>query len=210
MASLKGLKTGSHHMSRKHRCNSNLGGEGWFVLASLVMGCIILTSIASAQNETTQLSPLAIGTFRLTVTENKVSLEANKASVAVIFAEIGQRLGIKMNLNTNEIITTRFESVPLFEALKRLAKNIVIITTQGSNDMSDHITKVYVFGKGQINLSQVEESTTPIQSIGTTPSMEQGSPLLVSGDNVPPQTETINEMASHPERFKFTFEPLAE
>lgn len=197
-------------MSREHRCNSDLVGEGWFVLVGLVMGCIILTSIAEAQNETTQLSPLAIGTFRLTVTENKVSLEAYKASVAVIFAEIGQRLGIKMNLNTNEIITTRFESVPLSEALKRLAGNIAIITTQDSNDMSDHITKVYVFGKGQFKLSQVEESTTLIQSKGTTPSMEQGSPLLVSGDNGPPQTETINEMALHPERFKFTFESLAE
>ena len=80
--------------------------------------------------------PLALGAFRLTVTEEHLSVEVNAAPVAKIFAKIGQETGIAMTiyLGAEEKITTSFDHVPLQDALKRLAKNVAFVYTKRPNE----------------------------------------------------------------------------
>jgi hypothetical protein len=126
---------------------------------------------------------LAPGTFRLTVTEGALSLEAHEASVAAIFAEIAQYTGIKIVLHipADQTITTHFTQVPLREAFKRLASNVVILDAQGPQAPSHRVAKVYVLPAGQSGSSQ------PV------PPMSQDT-------NVP-------QAVTRPAPFKFTFDP---
>jgi hypothetical protein len=89
--------------------------------------------------------------FRLMVTEREVSLEAQEASVAAILADIGQHTGIPVVVypGADARITTHLSHVPLGEALKRLAPNIVILPAQGANAPPHRIAKVYVLAVGQ-------------------------------------------------------------
>ena len=112
----------------------------------------MLAGLAAAQPIPSQAaSPLAPGTFRLTVTEREVSLEAQEASVAAIVADIGQRTGIPVVVypGADERITTHLSRVSLDEALKRLAPNIAILPAQGANAPAHRIAKVFVLAAGQ-------------------------------------------------------------
>jgi type II secretory pathway component GspD/PulD (secretin) len=151
----------------------------------LILGGMMLTGLAAAQPMPPQAaSPLAPGTFRLTVTEREVSLEAQEASVAAIFAAIGQRTGIPMVIypGVDERITIHLTRVVLDEALKQLTPNVAILTAQGVDAPTHRIAKVYIFAKGQARPPQLEGSTSP-------------------------PAETANEAAARSAPFQFTFDP---
>jgi hypothetical protein len=146
---------------------------------------MMLIDLAAAQPTPPHAaSPLAPGTFRLTVTEREVSLEAQEASVAAIFTDIGQRTGIPMVIypGVDERITIRLTHVALDEALKRLTPNVAIVTAQGMDAPPHRIAKVYVFATGQAR-----------------PPQRAGAPS--------PQAETANDAAARPAPFQFTFDP---
>jgi hypothetical protein len=124
----------------------------WVRLVGFILGGMLLPSLAAAQPMSPQAAPpLAPGTFRLTVTKHKVSLEAQEASVAAILADIGQRTGIPVVVypGADARVTIHLSRVPLDEALKRLAPNIVILPAQGVNAPPHRIAKVYVLATGQ-------------------------------------------------------------
>jgi hypothetical protein len=154
--------------------------------------------VATAQQAPSTAEPaLAPGTFRLTVTEEHLSLEAQDASVAAIFREIGQQTGIRMTIHpgVDETITMRFARVPLRDALKRLAKNVAIVTTQAPNAPPHRIAKVYVFAAGQAG----------VVSGGRGPTRP---PAATAKETAPrPPTATAKEATPRPEPFKFTFDP---
>lgn len=152
----------------------------------LLLGSLMLAQVATAQQTpSTAEASLAPGAFHLTVTEERLSLEAQEASVAAILREIGRRMGIRMTIypGVDETITMRFARLPLRDALKRLAKNVAIVTTQAPNAPPHHIAKVYVFATGQAG----------VMSVGRGPTR--------------PQAATAKETAPRPAPFKFTFDP---
>jgi hypothetical protein len=154
-------------------------------VVGFILGGMLLTGLAAAQPMSPQAAPpLAPGTFRLTVTEHKVSLEAQEASMAAILADIGQRTGIPVVVypGADARVTTHLSRVPLDEALKRLAPNIVILPAQGVNTPPHRIAKVYVLATGQARPPEVEGGTLS-------------------------HTETANEAAARPAPFQFTFDP---
>lgn len=152
----------------------------------LLLGCLMVTEIAAAQSvQSLPGTSLAPGTIRLTVTDGHLSLEAEEASVVTIFAEIGQQTGIEMeiHLGTEETITTHFDHVPLQDALKRLAKNVAMLSAQAPDAPTHRITKVYVYPEGQ-------EGALPL-----------------SKGNIPYKTATTRRDASRPQPFQFTLDP---
>jgi len=129
----------------------------------LILGGILLTGLAAAQSTPPQgTSFLATGTYRLTVTERELSLDANEASLAAIFSEIGQRTGIPIVVYSgmNERITIHVSQMPLDQALKQLAPSVAIATTKGPNAPPHRIAKVYVLPKGKTKLTQLDERPT--------------------------------------------------
>ncbi len=82
----------------------------------LILGGILLTGLATAESTPPQANSfLATGTYRLTVTERELSLDANEASLAAIFSDIGQRTGIPISVYSgmNERITIHLSQMPL-------------------------------------------------------------------------------------------------
>lgn len=64
------------------------------------LGRLMLTGVATAQPTPSPVgTALAPGTFRLTVTDSALSLEANAASLVAICTAIGQNTGIEIVLH---------------------------------------------------------------------------------------------------------------
>ena len=130
-------------------------------VVSLILRVMLLTEFAVTQpllSEATSF--LAGGTFRLTVTDRDLSLDAREASLTAILAEISQRTGIPivtMHSGVDERITIHLSQVPLDKALKQLAPNVAIATAKGPHAPPHQIAKVYVLPKGQTKLAQSEE-----------------------------------------------------
>ncbi|MDK2744165.1 MAG: hypothetical protein NDI90_14735 [Nitrospira sp. BO4] len=135
----------------------------------LILGGLLLTGLAAAQSTPPgATSFLAEGTFRLTVTERELSLDAYEASLAAILAEIEQRTKIPivmMYSGVDERITIHLSPMPLDKALKQLSPNVAIATAQGPNAPPHRIAKVYVLPKGQTKLTQLDDlpATGPFQ-----------------------------------------------
>jgi hypothetical protein len=156
------------------------------VLLGFVVGSVWLARTAAAQPQTSvPASPLTPGTFRLAVTGESVSLEAQAASMRVILAEIGRQTGITMRISgaVDDTITLHVDRVPLREALTRLAKNVVIVNAQGPNAPPHGIAAVYVLTAGQAGVPHVVQ------------------------DRPPPPGETGQKPAARPAPFQFTFDP---
>ncbi len=81
----------------------------------------MLTGLAAGQSTPSQATSfLATGTFRLTVTERELSLDAREASLAAILTEIGQRTKIPIVTiysGVDERITIHLSQMPLDKAL---------------------------------------------------------------------------------------------
>jgi type II secretory pathway component GspD/PulD (secretin) len=125
-----------------------------------VLGGILLTGLAMAQSTPPPANSfLATGTYRLTVTDRELSLDAAEASLAAILAEIEQRTGIPIVVypGMNERVTIHLSPMPLDKAIKQLAPNVAIATARGPNAPPHRIAKVYVLPKGQNQLTQAEE-----------------------------------------------------
>ncbi len=130
-------------------------------VVGLILGGILLTGLAAAQSTSPQSSSfLASGTYRLTVTERDLSLDASEASLVAILAEIEQRTKIPiimMSSAVDERITIHLSQMPLDKALKQLVPSVAIATAQGPNAPAHRIAKVYVLPKGQSKLAQLDE-----------------------------------------------------
>jgi type II secretory pathway component GspD/PulD (secretin) len=129
----------------------------------LVLGGLLLAGLAMAESTPPQANSfLTTGTYRLTVTERELSLDAVEASLAAILADIEQRTGIPIVVYSgmNERITIHLSPMPLDKALKQLAPNVAIATARGPNAPPHRIAKVYVLPKGQTKLTQLDERPT--------------------------------------------------
>lgn len=158
----------------------------------LILGCLMLTGVATAQpSQSLGDTALAPGTFRLTVTDSGLSLDANAASLTAICTAIGHQTGIEIVLNqgAEQTLTAHLAHVPLREAFKRLAPNVVMVDAQGPSVPAHRIATVYILQAGQEGVSQpvAEEAASPVPS--------------TSQDTRVPQAGT------RPAPFTFTFDP---
>lgn len=129
----------------------------------LLLGGILLAGLATAESTPPQANSfLATGTYRLTVTERELALDASEAPLAAILTEIGQRTGIPIVVYSgmNERITIHLSQMPLDKAIKQIAPNIAIATARGPKAPPHRIAKVYVLPKGQTQLTQLDERPT--------------------------------------------------
>jgi hypothetical protein len=156
---------------------------------------MLLTSLTTAQSVPSQVaSPLAAGTFRLTVTEREASLDAHEASLAAILAEIGQRTRIPIvtiHPRGDERITIHLSLMPLDKALKQLTPDVAIVAAQGPNAPPHRIAKVYLLPKGQPGSTQLEYSRISPEIPVATDARESAT----------------SSEAEESIRFKFTFDP---
>jgi hypothetical protein len=87
--------------------------------------------------------------FVLTVQAERLSLQARKASLHAILAQIGRELGVDVvvHLPADETVTVTFEQLPLGEALKKLSPNYayVVDTARGEK----RLRKIMVFPKSE-------------------------------------------------------------
>ena len=82
----------------------------------LVLGGILLTGLAMAQSTPPPANSfLATGTYRLTVTDRELSLDAAEASLAAILADIEQHTGIPIVVYSGmtERVTIHLSQMPL-------------------------------------------------------------------------------------------------
>ena len=131
------------------------------LLLGSMMLTLPLTGLAVAESSPPQAdSFLTTGTYRLTVTDRDLSLDAAEASLAAVLADIEQRTGIPIVVYSgmNERITIHLSQMPLDKAIKQLAPNVAIATAKGPNAPPHRIAKVYVLPKGQAKLPQSEDS----------------------------------------------------
>jgi hypothetical protein len=155
-------------------------------LFGLLFGSLLLPRVSAAQPQSAApIPPLAPGTFRLAVTGETVSLEAQAASVAAILAELGRQSGIAMHVSrlADETMTLHFDRVPLREALTQVAKNVVMVTAQGPDAPPHGIAAVYVLAAGQAGAPRAGQ------------------------ERPPPAGETGRTPAAQPAPFQFTFDP---
>ncbi len=101
---------------------------GWMSGVSgitLLLACLMTAEIGVAQSEKSTPETQEPGTFRLTVVEGYLSLEAKEASVAKIFEEVGRQMGIAVDIRigSEEKITIEFDKLPLEDLINRLGKN---------------------------------------------------------------------------------------
>ena len=158
----------------------------------LVLGCLMLTGVAAAQHTASPVgSGLAPGTFRLKVTDSALSLEANAASLAAICKAISQKTGIEIVLHrgADRTLTTQLSHVPLREAFKRLAPNVVMVDAQGPSGPSHRIAKVYILQTGQARVPQPGAEKAAVPVIPTS------------------QEKRVPQAGARPTPFTFTFDP---
>jgi hypothetical protein len=152
---------------------------GKYMLASMLLA--FMTTSAQAAQQPTPKDPGE--SFQVKFNEGYLSVNAYQAPLAKIFDEIRKQAGIAVDgsIGPEEKITIQFERVVLEEGLKRLAKNISIVYTQGPKDKSPRIARIIVLPEGQ-----------------------RAPPARVEA---PTKSSKTSEPSPQPEPFKFEFDP---
>lgn len=132
----------------------------------LLILSILLMFSGAADAQQSQPGKTKPGTFQVKVNKGLVSLEANEASVAKIFEEIGKQAGITVdsNIAPDEKISIQFDRIPLEDAMKRLAKNVSFSYAQDSNTKNTRISKVVVLAEGRQSAVRLKQPEAPPQS----------------------------------------------
>lgn len=102
------------------------------------------------------------GSFQLTVSQGKVSLNAQEAPVAAIFEDLSRKTGIQIEnrLNPEQKVTTVFNNVPLAQAIAKLG-SVAIVYGTDRNKPGTQIARIIVSAKGTKMRSQSNTMATP-------------------------------------------------
>ena len=147
------------------------------ILFATFMLLAVAHPITAQQSEGAKTQP---GKFQMTVSKGYVSLEANEASLAKIFEEIGKQaaITIESGIGPEEKITIKFDNVPVEDAITQLAKNVSFIYAQDPKTKSTRIARVVVLPEGKDVAGRVK-----------------------------PPVEVVKTKEPAPEPFKFEFDP---
>ena len=152
----------------------------------------------------TQRAFASTGNFVLTVEANRLSLEAQDASLRAILEEIGRKMQIEVlgEIPAQETITAAFYGLPLEQALHRLSSNFGY--QMKSEEGGQEIVKIFVLPKGTgTNTGSTTKDMEPSKEIVTPIS----DPILKAESDK--ENELDQEKPTRPAPFKFEFDPSA-
>jgi hypothetical protein len=151
-----------------------------------------------------QRASASTGNFVLTVEANRLSLEAQDASLLAILEEIGRKMHIEVlgEIPAQETITAEFHNLPLEEALHQLSSNFGY--QMKSEKGGQEISKIFVLPKGTgTNTRPTTKEVEPRKEIVT----PESEPILEAEGAK--ENESDKEKPTRPEPFKFQFDPSA-
>jgi hypothetical protein len=150
-------------------------------IVTIVSLAWLTTFVQAAENSKTTKTH-SPGTYRVTASQNFLSVEASDGPLLKILQEIGKQAQVRIesNIGPEERITVRLDRVPLEEGIKQLAKNVTVFYAESPKDKTLRIEKIVVLSEG----------------------MGVSRPVTVS----PPPVKK-NERPPGPEPFKFEFDP---
>ncbi len=151
----------------------------------LVYFLLFLTLLMAAESlPQSEIPAIAPPAFVLTIQNQRLSLEAEHASVQAILEEIGRRMNIEVvgQLPAQEQITLTFAQLSLEEALGRLGRYTNYVYLTRAVNAPERINKIMIFPK--------RETTVPASQPG----------------QVGVKTEE-RKPTSHPEPLHFEFDP---
>ena len=155
-----------------------------FILPGLFLLALSIGGGALAQStKNTRPAGQPLGTFRVSVSQGYLSLEATGAPLVQIFQEIGKQAKITFdtNIGPEEKATIHLDRVPLEDGIKQLAKNVTVFYTKDPKDKTRRISRVVALSEGSGVSGQAKASTTrPVK---------------------------IDKPSPQPEPFKFEFDP---
>jgi type II secretory pathway component GspD/PulD (secretin) len=156
----------------------------------VLIACLVTTGQAAEQSRPAKSQPL--GTFQVEVSKDKVSLNANQASLVAIFQEIGKQAKITFdsNIGPEEKITIQLDGVPIEDGIRQLAKNATVFYAENPKDKTRRITRVVVLTERSGVPEQVKPPSQPEKA----------------KEAAPPAT-TLKKPVPQPESFKFEFDP---
>ena len=153
----------------------------------------------------TQRAFASTGNFVLTVEANRLSLDAQDASLRAILEEIGRKMHLEVlgEIPAQETITVVFHNLPLEAALHQLSSNFGY--QMKSEKDGQEMSKIFVLpkGTGPANAKRTTKEVEPRKEI-VTPSSE---PVLQAEGAKENQSD--KEKPTRPEPFKFQFDPSA-
>ena len=150
----------------------------------------------------TQRASASTGNFVLTVEANRLSLDAQDASLRAILEEIGRKMHLEVlgEIPAQETITVVFHNLPLEEALHQLSSNFGY--QMKSEKGGQEISKIFILPKGTgTNTRPTTKEVEPRQEL-VTPNSE---PILQAESAK--ENESDNEKPTRPEPFQFQFNP---
>ena len=116
----------------------------------------------------TQKAAASSGNFVLTVEANRLSLDAQDASLRAILEEIGRKMHLEIlgEIPAQETITVEFRNLPLEQALHRLSSNFGY--QMKSEKDSQKISKIFILpkGTGPANAKRTTQEIEPREELG--------------------------------------------
>jgi len=177
------------------------------LLARAFLTLVLCASVLFGQGLeiSTPRASASTGNFVLTVEANRLSLDAQDASLRAILEEIGLKMHLEVlgEIPAQETVTTEFRNLPLEEALHQLSSNFGY--QMKSEKGGQEISKIFILpkGTGPANAKRTMKEVEPLKEI-VTPNSE---PILQAESAK--ENESDKEKPTRPEPFKFQFDPSA-
>jgi len=175
-----------------------------FAMTILTLGLWASALFGEGLEPSTQGASTSIGNFVLTVEANRLSLDAQDASLRAILEEIGRKMHLEVlgEIPAQETITAAFHNLPLEQALHQLSSNFGY--QMKSEKGGQEISKIFVLPKGTgTNTRLTTEEVEPRKEIV----IPHSEPILQAESAK--DEETDKEKPTRPEPFKFQFDPSA-
>lgn len=176
------------------------------LLAMTILTLVLCASALFGQGleTSTQRASASTGNFVLTVEANRLSLDAQDASLRAILEEIGRKMHLEVlgEIPAQETVTAEFDNLPLEEALHQLSSNFGY--QMKSEKGGQEISKIFVLPKGTgTNTRLTTKEAEPKKEIV----IPHSEPILQAESAK--DEETDKEKPTRPEPFKFQFDPSA-
>jgi len=175
-----------------------------FAMTILTLGLSASALFGQGLEISSEGASASTGDFVLRVEANRVSLDAQDASLRAILEEIGKKMDLEVlgEIPAKEAITAEFHNLPLEQALQRLSSNFGY--QMKWEEGGQKIAKIFVLPKGTgTNMRSATKEVEPSKEI-VTPISDPNFKAEGAKEN-----ESDQEKPTRPAPFKFEFDPSA-
>ena len=171
----------------------------------LTLGLWASALFGQGLESSTPRASASTGNFVLTVEANRLSLDAQDASLRAILVEIGRKMHLEIlgEIPAQETITVAFHNLPLEQALHQLSSNFGY--QMKSKKGGQEISKIFILPKGT-GPANAKRNTKEVEPSGET-EPQNFEPILQAESAK--ENESDKEKPTRPEPFKFQFDPSA-